>query len=150
MASFTGIVARLLTLYPTIFFASSSDIFEILFTERTTHDIVLRYRFHAEESVLDPMGIPIVQSSIEQVFNEALEKPGHVQRIRVEDIEVLVAEGERYHGLLLTQRGSLLSYRLLLKALQLFESSFGAGSQSRRDESSRDGDARQGSYLDVR
>jgi len=124
IAGFTVMIARLLLLYPTLFFSASYDIFELQLVSKTTNDVVYRYLFHSDDIVQDLMGIPIAQTSIKQVFNEALEKPGNVKSIRVKDIEVLVAEGERLYGMLLTHRGSTLYYRLLVKSVELYESEF--------------------------
>ncbi len=124
IAGFTGTVSRLFELYPTVFFAASHDIYEIQLVSKENQQTVYSYRFLPENSETDPLSIPIAHDSIKQVFHDALEQKGEVQSIRVENSEVLAAEGESLYGLLLTKRGSDLLRGLLMQAVRLFERSY--------------------------
>jgi hypothetical protein len=121
IAGFTGTVSKLFDLYPTVFFAVSHDIYEIQFVSKETQRTVYSYRFQSENLETDPLSIPIAHDSIKQVFHDTLEQKGEVQSIRVENSEILAAEGDSLYGLLLTKRGSDLLRGLLLQAVRHFE-----------------------------
>ncbi len=125
LAPVAGIVARLLRLYPTIFFASTADIFEIQFVAKATQNTVYRFLFLPENPNTDSLSISIAHDSIRHVFHEALDKPGEVRSIKVEDNEVLACEGDNLYGLLVTRRGSDLLRKLLVKSLKIFEETVG-------------------------
>jgi hypothetical protein len=121
LAGAAGVLGRLLRLYPTIFFASTADILEIQFVAKATQNTVYRLLFLPERPDTDSLSISIAHDSIRHVFHEALEKSGEVKSIKVEENEVLACEGENLYGLLVTRRGTDLLRRLLVKSLDLFE-----------------------------
>ncbi|MDF1539119.1 MAG: hypothetical protein P1Q69_09455, partial [Candidatus Thorarchaeota archaeon] len=121
IAGAAGVLARLLRLYPTIFFASSYDILEIQFVSKATQNTMYRFLFAPENPETDSLSISIANESIRQIFHDALEKPGEVRSIKVEKYEVLGCEGTRNYGFLVTHQGSELLRRLLVKSLHEFE-----------------------------
>ncbi|MCK5239746.1 MAG: hypothetical protein KAR33_09380 [Candidatus Thorarchaeota archaeon] len=121
LAGLSGFISRLLQLYPTIFFASRSDILEIQFVAKATQNTVYRFLFLPENPNRDSLSISIAHDSIRHVFHDALDETGEVKSIKVEENEVLACEGENLYGLLVTRRGSDLLRRLLVKSLNLFE-----------------------------
>lgn len=123
LAGLTGTIARLLRLYPTIFFTSSHDIREIQFVSKATQNTVYRFQLHPDDSNADSLSISIAHDSIRHVFHEALDEPGEVRSIKVQDNEVLACEGDQLYGLLVTKKGSELLRRILVKSLALFEQS---------------------------
>ncbi len=125
IAGIAGIIARLLRLCPTIFFASSYSIIEIQFVSKATQDTMYRFLFLPENPETDSISISIAHDSIRQIFHNALDRPGEVKSTKVEANEVLGCEGKNYYGFLVTKQGSELLRRLLVKALSEFESTVG-------------------------
>ncbi|MHA1637176.1 MAG: hypothetical protein ACTSUB_04095, partial [Candidatus Thorarchaeota archaeon] len=121
LAGFAAIAARLLHLYPTIFFSSSHTIFEIQFVSKITRNTVYRYSFIQENPDSNEVGISTTHDTIRNVFHETLEKQGEVKSIRIQENEILACTGNKLYGLLVIRRGSELFQRLLVRSLKLFE-----------------------------
>ncbi|MHA1883276.1 MAG: hypothetical protein ACTSUO_09565 [Candidatus Thorarchaeota archaeon] len=121
LAGFAAIAARLLHLYPTIFFSSSHTIFEIQFVSKITRNTVYRYSFIQENPDSNEVGISTTHDTIRNVFHETLEKQGEVKSIRIQENEIIACTGNKLYGLLVIRRGSELFQRLLVRSLKLFE-----------------------------
>lgn len=137
ISGFISVIARLLTFYPTIFFASNFDIFEILMITKVSKSVEFRHRFRQEGAISDSVGISLAQINIQQIFNEALERAGDVRSIRVENVEVQITNGEHLYGLLITRMGSAFYQRLLEKSVAIFECSYREESVEKKEEFGR-------------
>ncbi|MGY5876664.1 MAG: hypothetical protein RTU30_13030 [Candidatus Thorarchaeota archaeon] len=115
-------IIELMKSNPTVFFASSHDIVELQFIDRSSGEVIYCFHFDDDRKQKSPRNLSGAHETIQVVFEQALPISGQIRSIIVEDTEVLSSEGQSTVALLVTKKGTLLLYNLL-KLIQLeFES----------------------------